>query len=125
MSAQLDIERLRADLHKLRDALLAEGDLPIEPATDKTDDDEAPLAEMNQVIASKRNAERAATLKRIAAALTRLENDPDDFGNCVECGDPIGKRLLALPYVDLCLQCQEEQDGSPKAGRRRHLMDFR
>lgn len=112
-------------MHRLRDALLAEGDLPIEPATDKTDDDEAPLAEMNQVIASKRNAERAATLKRIAAALTRLDKDPEDFGNCVECGDPIGKRLLALPYVDMCLQCQEEQDGSPKAGRRRHLMDFR
>jgi len=119
------LERLRAELIKIREDLLAEGDLPIEPATDKADLDEAPLAEMNQVIASKRNQTRGIVLKRVAMALGRMEKDPDDFMNCVECGEPIGKRLLALPYVDMCVACQEESDGSHKTGRRRSVTDYR
>ncbi|MCG5054462.1 MAG: TraR/DksA family transcriptional regulator [Myxococcales bacterium] len=120
-----DLQQHKEKLEALRAALVAEGDLAIEPATDKTDDDEAPLAEMNQVIASRRNRERATILKRIDAALVRLRDAPDDFGQCVDCGDPIGKRLEALPYVDLCVECQHERDGSPKRGSRRSLTDFR
>ena len=49
------------------------------------------------------------------AALKRLETAPDDFGLCGECDEPIGKRLQAMPYVELCVDCQQEKDGSPKA----------
>ena len=120
-----DLDRLRAQLIKIREDLLADGDLPIEPATDKSDLDEAPLAEMNQVIASKRNQARAVVLQRVATVLVRMDKDPDDFPNCVECGEPIGKRLLALPYVDMCVGCQEENDGAHKTGRRRSVTDYR
>ena len=119
------LETHRAKLLALRNELLAEGDLPLAPASDNTDEDEAPLAEMNQVIASKRNRERATILKRVDGALRRLENDPEEFGLCAECGDEIGRRLQAMPYVDLCVECQHERDGSPKRGSRRSLTDYR
>ena len=119
------LEKHRAKLVALRSDLLAEGDLPLAPASDNTDEDEAPLAEMNQVIASKRNRERATILKRVDGALRRLESDPDEFGLCSECGEEIGRRLEAMPYVDLCVECQHERDGSPKKGSRRSLTDYR
>lgn len=118
-------ERHQRKLLSLRDELIAEGDVRLEPASDNTDEDEAPLAEMNQVIASKRNRERTTLLRRIEGALRRLQEDPDEFGLCVDCGDPIGKRLEAMPYVDLCVECQHERDGSPKQGSRRSLTDYR
>lgn len=119
------LERHRAKLHSLRDEIVAEGDLRIEPAADNTDEDEAPLAEMNQVIASKRNRERTALIKRIDAALHRLETQPEEFGQCGDCGEDIGRRLEAMPYVELCVECQQERDGTLKKGSRRSLTDYR
>jgi DnaK suppressor protein len=125
-----DRDRLRERLLALRTEILSEGDLAIEPSRkDATevggDEDAAPLTEMNQVIASKRNRTRTDILGRVQAALKRLEDTPDEYGDCVECGEPIGRRLEAMPYVDLCLECQHERDGSPKKGTRKHLMDFK
>ena len=125
-----EIEGHRARLLALKAEILSEGDLSIEPVRkDATevggDEDEQPLAEMNQVIASKRNHARTQTLARILAALKRLDEAPDEFGLCVDCGDPIGKRHLALPYVETCVECQGERDGKPRGGSRRHLTDFR
>jgi DnaK suppressor protein len=125
-----DRERLRAKLLALRDEIIAGGDLEIEPvrkdASDlKTDEDEQPLTEMSQVIASKRNSARADVLSRVGTALKRLDDAPDGFGLCSECEEPIGKRLEAMPYVELCVECQQERDGSPRLGRRRHLTDYK
>jgi len=124
------LERLRKRLLEMRAEILGEGDVAIEPArTDPTavggEDEAQALAEMNQVIASKRNRERTTALGRIQAALKRLDEAPDDFGQCAECGDPIGKRLEVMPYVELCVECQHAHDGSPKGPGRRHLRDFR
>ena len=124
------LERLRKRLLEMRAEILGEGDVAIEPArTDPTavggEDEAQALAEMNQVIASKRNRERTTALGRIQAALKRLDEAPDDFGLCAECGDPIGKRLEVMPYVELCVECQHARDGSPKGPGRRHLRDFR
>jgi DnaK suppressor protein len=124
------LERLRKRLLEMRAEILGEGDVAIEPArTDPTavggEDEAQALAEMNQVIASKRNRERTTALGRIQAALKRLDEAPDDFGLCAECGDPIGKRLVVMPYVELCVECQHARDGSPKGLGRRHLRDFR
>ena len=124
-----DVSRLKDKLLALKAEILAEGDLHIEPAakdpTDVTDEDAQPLAEMNQVIASKRNQARTQVLARVARALERMERAPDGFGLCSECEEPIGKRLEAMPYVELCVECQQEHDGGPKTGRRRHLTDYR
>ena len=47
---------------------------------------------------------REGELARIAAALRRI--DEDEYGYCVECGDPIGPAQLELdPAVAKCLSC--------------------
>ncbi|MES1208520.1 MAG: TraR/DksA C4-type zinc finger protein, partial [Pseudomonadota bacterium] len=79
-----------------------------------------------QVIASSRNRSRSDILKRVMAALQRLETDPDSFGLCVECGDPIASRRLELmPYVELCVECQQARDRPQGPAGRRHLRDFK
>jgi DnaK suppressor protein len=125
-----DLDRLREKLLTLKAEILTEGDLTIEPirkddAGRGTDDDEQPLTEMSQVIASKRNRARTEALALILTALKRIDETPDDFGMCAECGDPIGRRLEALPYVELCLECQAERDAPVKGLRRRHLTDYK
>src|SRR5215216_5008765 len=124
-----DRDRLRDKLIALKAEILSEGDLAIEPVrkepTEVSDEDEQPLAEMQQVIASKRNRARTDALSRVLAALKRLDEAPDDFGLCSECGDPIGRRLEALPYVELCVECQAEKDGAVRGQRRRHLTDYK
>jgi DnaK suppressor protein len=126
-------ERLRVKLLALKTEILSEGDLSIEPARKDSiadgGDDEQPLTEMNQVIASTRNRSRTNVLARVVAALRRLDAEAESFGLCSECGDAIGRRLEAMPYVERCLECQDAQDaidGKPgTGGRRRHAGDYR
>jgi len=81
---------------------------------------------MSQTIASSRNRARAGELAKIQAALTRMEKDPDSFGLCAECDEPISpKRLELLPYVELCVECQQAKDGPKQATGRRHLRDYK
>jgi DnaK suppressor protein len=123
--------RHRKRLVDLKAEILAEGDLAIEPGrTDPaavgSDEDEQPLAEMSQTIASTRNRTRAAILNRVVAALARLDDAPDTFGLCSECEEPIApKRLELMPYVELCIECQQASDGPRQPSGRRHLRDFR
>ena len=125
------LARHRKRLLELKAEILNEGDLPIEPGrTDPaavgSDEDEQPLAEMSQTIASSRNRTRAAVLGRVVAALARLDDAPDTFGLCGECEEPIApKRLEVMPYVELCVECQQASDGPRHPTGRRHLRDFR
>ncbi|HEY4185791.1 MAG TPA: TraR/DksA family transcriptional regulator [Polyangia bacterium] len=125
------LRRHRKRLADLKAEILSEGDLAIEPGrTDPaavgTDEDEQPLAEMSQTIASTRNRARAGALSKIQAAVARLDNDPERFGLCGECEEPISpKRLALMPYVDLCVECQQAKDGPRSPAGRKHLRDFR
>ena len=125
-----DLQRFRTRLEELREELRAEGDLALEnTARDggdgKIDEDAAPLSEMNQVIASKRNAERALRLKQIAVALKRLVNEPEEFGLCGVCDEEIPeKRLWLMPWATRCVACQEKGEDD-RGGRRKHLGDYR
>jgi DnaK suppressor protein len=120
----------REKLNAIRDEILREGDVELEPGrTDDTavgtDEDAQPLTEMSQTIASNRNRERASILRLVSTALARLEGDPEMFGLCVECEEPIpSKRLALLPYVELCVECQQSRDRK-RGGRRKGLTDFR
>jgi DnaK suppressor protein len=124
-------QRHRQRLLALKVEILAAGDIEPEAAREDdtavgNDEDAQPLAEMSQSIASSRNRNRAGVLARVLAALARLDDDPDGFGNCAECDEPIAaKRLELMPYVELCVECQQAKDGSPRQGGRRHLRDFR
>lgn len=123
--------QLAAALQALEAELMARGTRKLEPT--KTDDvekpdeeDDQPLVEMLQSIASNRNAHDAATLRKARLALARLEHEPDDFGHCQDCGDEIPfARLKAMPYAELCVECQSKAD--PRGGRatRSKLTDYR
>jgi DnaK suppressor protein len=124
-------QRFRERLLALKAEILAAGDIEPDAAReDETavgnDEDAQPLAEMSQSIASSRNRNRAGVLARVLAALARLDDDPAGFGNCAECEEPIAaKRLELMPYVELCVECQQAKDGPHRQGGRRHLRDFR
>jgi len=125
-----EIDRLKQRLVSLRNEILAEGDVAIEPvrkgdAHAGGDEDAQPLVEMGQVIASKRNRARTDILLRVNRALARIESEPDTFGLCRQCEEPIGKRLEAMPYAEYCLECQQASDGTRVPDRRRHLLDFK
>jgi DnaK suppressor protein len=123
-------ERFRQKLLELKGELLAEGDIAIEPgradaAAVGTDEDAQPLAEMSQTIASSRNRERTVILRLVTAALGRLDDEPDVYGLCVECEEPIAEKRLELrPYVELCVECQQARD-APRGGTRKSLTDYR
>ncbi|MFO7564093.1 MAG: TraR/DksA family transcriptional regulator [Enhygromyxa sp.] len=117
---------LRDRLVALREELIHEGKMDIPPArTDavaQPDEDEAPLTEMTQSIASNRNRERAERLGQIREALALIDEDPDEYGVCEACEEPIPRRRLELmPWVTLCVGCQEkrEQDGRVPGGRKK------
>jgi DnaK suppressor protein len=124
-------QRHRQRLLALRAEILAEGDIEAEAARDDpsavgNDEDTQPLAEMSQSIASSRNRNRTDVLARVTAALKRLDEAPESFGLCTECDEPIAaKRLEVMPYVELCVDCQQAHDGPRSKGGRRHLRDFK
>ena len=125
-----ELAQWKQRLIALRAEILAEGDVAIEPVRkDDTrvgsEEDEQPLVEMSQVIASKRNRERTLALGRVNKALARIESEPEMFGLCRQCEEPIGKRLVAVPHAEFCVECQQSNDGGAKPGRRRHLLDFK
>jgi len=46
----------------------------------------------------------------IDEAMKRI--DDGTYGNCLQCGKAIApKRLAALPYSELCIKCQESNEG--------------
>jgi DnaK suppressor protein len=128
---QAALKRYRQKLLDLKIEIVTGGDIEIEPgrkdpAAVGSDEDEQPLTEMTQAIASSRNRNRSDVIVRVVAALSRLDGDPDSFGLCTECEEPISeKRLELMPYVELCVECQQASDGQRKTGGRRHLRDFR
>lgn len=124
----------RASLRKILEALVAQleskGVVKFAPnrTSDEeigTDEDEQPLNEMLQAIASNRNRNLGGILERVRVALQKLRESPDDFGLCEDCGDDIMMgRLKAMPYAELCVSCQAKKDG-PRAGpTRRKLTEF-
>jgi DnaK suppressor protein len=57
-----------------------------------------------QAMAKAQDARRAGELLRIKATLERI--DAGEFGECVECGEPIAmKRLEINPTTEICVAC--------------------
>lgn len=118
-------------LSSLQKQLLEKGPHKIEP--NRTSDyepgdeeDEVPLNEMLQSIASDRNRNAAGMLRLVAKALKKLREAPDDFGLCEECEEEIEERRLdAMPYSDLCVDCQSKRDHPKGQPTRRSLFDFK
>lgn len=124
------LTHFRRVLRERRQALLDEGDVPIErirkdPSEVGGDEDEQPLTEMSQALASSRNRARAAELKQVDEAIARLERDPDIFGLCETCEEPIApRRLEAMPHARMCVACQSKVEDPIKRGPRKKLTDY-
>ena len=62
-----------------------------------------------QAMAKASAQRRAQMLRRIEAALRRIDND--EYGFCDECGEPINpKRLEFDPTVTLCIGCATDAE---------------
>lgn len=108
------LQRLLAHRDQLENDIRerTEGDeavIPVDPlndsggmASDQADDaDSMSDAERNQALL--RNS--VTLLNQVNAAIDRL--DTGTYGKCVRCGKDIAaRRLEALPYVTLCIDCQ-------------------
>jgi len=98
--------------------------------TDETkvggDEDEQPLNEMLQAIASDRNRASGDALGRAQRALDKLDHASDDAGTCEDCGEDIPwGRLKAMPFAELCVACQGKRDTPHHGPTRRGPTDFR
>lgn len=50
-------------------------------------------------------------LYRIEEALRRLYDDPENFGKCHRCGQPVAfERLDALPHARYCIECKKKEE---------------
>ena len=118
--------RYEKSLRQARERLLRSGPAKIEPnrtdpvATGVADEDAQALSEMLQVLASQRNKGQADLLARIERALRKLGDDPDEYGLCEECEEPIApKRLALMPYALLCTACQAAREPKRTPTRRK------
>ena len=70
-------------------------------------DDATEAFEQAKGLAIRQNTERL--LSQVERALDRFEDGT--YGLCINCGCPIDvARLEALPYAELCLDCQSRQE---------------
>ena len=68
------------------------------------------LQQQEMAKASQRRA--SLRLERVEAALERLREDPDQFGWCPDCEEPIPlRRLEAVPESVLCVPCLQRRRG--------------
>ena len=102
--------QLEADQANLR-TLVADGDgrtgtVDLDPGREGRVSRVDALQHQQMAMAGRRRAE--SRLERVDAALQRLRDDPDLFGWCPDCGEPIPwRRLQAVPESVLCVPCLE------------------
>jgi len=66
-------------------------------------------SEINQSITLRLRDRERYLLSKIENVLEQIREEK--FGECEECGDPIGyKRLEVRPVTTLCIRCKEEQE---------------
>ncbi len=102
--------RLRALLEQLRDELDARGKTNAQ-AQDPLVLDQQSVGRVSRIDAMQHQAmaraherKRKSDLVRVNEALARI--DTEDFGLCVECGDAIAPKRLAIdPAATLCIGC--------------------
>ena len=98
---------LEARIAELERATRERDGIAVEPSPDQVD--EVQRASERALAIS--NVDRGSKQLRSArAALRRIHEGT--FGVCEQCEEAIHpKRLVAIPWVSLCIECQEEADG--------------
>lgn len=111
----MDAENARRQLLELRDRLRAEGDSSAD-ARATVQLDQASVGRLSrmdamqqQQMALAEQRRRQQTLRRIEAALRRVEDG--SYGQCTGCGEPIAAARLRMdPAVALCLACASARE---------------
>jgi DnaK suppressor protein len=68
-------------------------------------------AMQGQAMAQATDARRRRQIAALKTALARIDNG--EFGECVECGEPIAEaRLNSNPAITLCIDCASERERS-------------
>ncbi|MEO1253051.1 MAG: TraR/DksA family transcriptional regulator [Pseudomonadota bacterium] len=105
-----DIDRFRARLVACRDELVAlsaasaQSRKPVELDQQSVGRLSRQDALQQQAMANAQEARRSLDLKKIEAALQRIE--AGDFGYCEDCGEAIARRRLDIdPTARLCVDC--------------------
>jgi len=103
------LERKEAELVRL---LRKRDDIAIEKSADQMDEIQY-ASERDLAI---RNVDRESRLLRgVKAALRRIHDG--SFGTCIACELAISpKRLAAVPWAPLCIQCQDAADRDGREG---------
>lgn len=100
------LDRRHEIIHKLSDARDQSKTIETDIAQDLADKAESSYTK--EFLLSLSNAEREELLQ-IDAALKRVAKG--DYGVCQVCQKEIGKkRLAALPWTSLCIDCQEKSE---------------
>lgn len=113
------LEEFRELLQEQMDQLLREADKTVSEMTDEKTNfpdptDRASLESDRNFELRIRDRERKL-ISKIREALDRIEEG--EFGECEDCGDPIGEaRLKARPVTTLCIECKTEQERQEKIG---------
>lgn len=111
-----DLEKLRAILNtkylELQQGLGRRDGMAIERTADALD--EVQFASVRELVT--RTLEHDSHMLRdVRTALLRI--DDGSYGACVECDEDISrKRLYAVPWTPLCIECQELADRSRQFG---------
>jgi len=113
-------EKLRKKFSKLRDQLVEQLYSGRLENLDCSHGDEVDIASNGEIIESAARAleARSSQLVDLERAMDKLEKGT--YGQCEICGEPIGKsRLSVLPFADLCLGCQEDEENcmSPRRNK--------
>lgn len=99
---------IHTKLRSIREAMPAEADV--------RDSEEQSVDDFVQAMDFALMQMKSDTLRRIDEALHHLEDG--SYGMCNECGDEIAAaRLRALPFADLCRDCQESRELRASAAR--------
>jgi len=112
-------DEFRQLLQEQMDQLLREADKTVSEMTDEKTNfpdptDRASLESDRNFELRIRDRERKL-ISKIREALDRI--DDGEFGECEDCGDPIGEaRLKARPVTTLCIECKTEQERQEKIG---------
>ncbi|MFA5188114.1 MAG: TraR/DksA C4-type zinc finger protein [Patescibacteria group bacterium] len=62
---------------------------------------------------------KSEVFSRIIKAMQKINNQPEEYGLCENCAEPIPlKRLVSLPEATLCLDCQKKEEQSGKRNGR-------
>ena len=97
---------------ELRRAMGRRDGIAIERTADALD--EVQLAGLRELTTG--NLERESkVLRDVRSALSRIEDGT--YGTCLECEEQIShKRLRAVPWAALCIDCQEQADRKTQPG---------